>query len=58
MSQFLNSLNEKTKIKFRELGPGILICVTIAAAAGLLSANYGAPHMLFALLLGIRVLVY
>ena len=53
MSQFLNSLNEKTKIKFRELGPGILICVTIAAAAGLLSANYGAPHMLFALLLGI-----
>ncbi len=33
-------------------GPGILICVTIATAAQLLSRNYGAPQMLFALLLG------
>ena len=37
---------------WRKYGPGILICVTIAAAAQLLSNNYGAPQMLFALLLG------
>ena len=44
--------------KISRAGPGILVCVSIAAAAGLLSANYRAPHMLFALLLGMRVLVY
>jgi uncharacterized integral membrane protein (TIGR00698 family) len=38
--------------KWRERGPGILICVTVAAAAQLLSQHYGAPQMLFALLLG------
>ncbi|MBT3904376.1 MAG: putative sulfate exporter family transporter [Rhodospirillaceae bacterium] len=37
---------------WRERGPGILICVTVAAAAQLLSQHYGAPQMLFALLLG------
>ena len=37
---------------WRERGPGILICVTIAAAAQFLSQHYGAPQMLFALLLG------
>jgi uncharacterized integral membrane protein (TIGR00698 family) len=37
---------------WRERGPGILMCVTIAAAAQLLSQHYGAPQMLFALLLG------
>ncbi|MBT8005427.1 MAG: putative sulfate exporter family transporter, partial [Rhodospirillales bacterium] len=30
----------------------MLICVTVAAAAQLLSQHYGAPQMLFALLLG------
>lgn len=38
---------------WRERGPGILICVTIAAAAQFLAQHYGAPQMLFALLLGI-----
>lgn len=38
--------------RWRKRGPGILICVTIAAAAQLLSQHYGAPQMLFALLLG------
>jgi uncharacterized integral membrane protein (TIGR00698 family) len=38
--------------KWRGRGPGILICVTVAAAAQLLSQHYGAPQMLFALLLG------
>jgi uncharacterized integral membrane protein (TIGR00698 family) len=32
--------------------PGILICVTIATAAQFLAQHYGAPQMLFALLLG------
>lgn len=33
--------------------PGILLCLTIAAAAQFLAQHYGAPQMLFALLLGI-----
>jgi len=37
---------------FRCRGPGILICVTIATAAQFLAQHYGAPQMLFALLLG------
>lgn len=37
---------------WREHGPGILLCVTIATAAQLLALHYGAPQMLFALLLG------
>ncbi|OEE62608.1 hypothetical protein A1OK_07330 [Enterovibrio norvegicus FF-454] len=37
----------------RTLAPGLLLSVTVAAAATFLSAHYGAPQMLFALLLGI-----
>lgn len=37
---------------WRERGPGILISLTIAAAAQFLAQHYGAPQMLFALLLG------
>ncbi len=33
--------------------PGLLLCFTIAGAAGFLSDHYGGPVMLFALLLGI-----
>ncbi|MBK1670214.1 hypothetical protein CKO28_19455 [Rhodovibrio sodomensis] len=36
----------------RRLFPGLLVCLTIAAAARFLANHYGAPHMLFALLLG------
>ncbi|WP_339716820.1 putative sulfate exporter family transporter [uncultured Sneathiella sp.] len=36
-----------------DLFPGFLLCLTIAAAARLLSEHYSAPQMLFALLLGI-----
>jgi uncharacterized integral membrane protein (TIGR00698 family) len=46
-----NHLHDNWK-GWRERGPGILICVTVAAAAQLLSQHYGAPQMLFALLLG------
>jgi len=35
------------------LFPGVISCVTIAAAAQFLSNHYGAPQMLFALLLGL-----
>ena len=49
----LNSWPKKTQNLWQNFGPGVLICVTIAAAAQLLSSNYGAPQMLFALLLGI-----
>ncbi len=37
----------------RALAPGVLLCFTIAAAASFLAQHYGAPAMLFALLLGI-----
>ncbi len=37
----------------RALGPGILVCLTVAAAAQMLSDHYHAPQMLFALLLGV-----
>ena len=35
------------------LAPGLLVAATVAMAAGFLSVSYGAPVMLFALLLGI-----
>jgi uncharacterized integral membrane protein (TIGR00698 family) len=37
------------------LAPGVIACVVIAAAAKFLSGHYGAPVMLFALLLGIAM---
>ena len=40
------------KVRFEELFPGILASITVAAAATFLSEHYGAPTMLFALLLG------
>ncbi|WP_424934588.1 YeiH family protein [Amaricoccus macauensis] len=36
----------------RELAPGVFLALTIAAAATFLSEHYGAPTMLFALLIG------
>ncbi|MGE0624375.1 MAG: YeiH family protein [Pseudomonadales bacterium] len=39
----------------RALWPGVLVSLTVAAAAGFLSDHYGAPLMLFALLLGMAV---
>ena len=35
----------------QNLWPGILVCLTVAAAANFLSEHYQAPLMLFALLL-------
>jgi uncharacterized integral membrane protein (TIGR00698 family) len=44
----------KSKISHARIyGPGILMCLTVAAAAQFLAQHYGAPQMLFALLLGI-----
>lgn len=40
---------------FETLFPGIGICLIVAAAAQFLSEHYGAPQMLFALLLGMAV---
>lgn len=37
----------------RRYFPGIVVCFTVAAAARFLSDHYGAPQMLFALLLGL-----
>lgn len=42
----------QVRAEARRLFPGLVICLTIAAAARFLSNHYGAPHMLFALLLG------
>ncbi|HZF25685.1 MAG TPA: putative sulfate exporter family transporter, partial [Steroidobacteraceae bacterium] len=39
----------------RALVPGLLVCATIAAAAGFLSEHYGGPPMLFAVLLGLAL---
>ena len=39
----------------RKLFPGVLACVVVAAAATFLSEHYGAPVMLFALLLGMAM---
>ena len=32
--------------------PGLILCITIAAAASFLSDHYGGPALLFALLIG------
>jgi uncharacterized integral membrane protein (TIGR00698 family) len=39
----------------RNLAPGIIACAVVAAAATFLSQHYGAPVMLFALLLGMAM---
>jgi uncharacterized integral membrane protein (TIGR00698 family) len=41
--------------RFQSLGPGFIISVIVAAAASFLSEHYGAPVMLFALLLGMSL---
>ena len=41
--------------RVRTLFPGVLACVVVAAAATFLSEHYGAPVMLFALLLGMAM---
>ncbi len=40
------------RLRFEELFPGVIAAVTVAIAAMFLSEQYGAPVMLFALLLG------
>jgi uncharacterized membrane protein YadS len=39
----------------RMVFPGVLACAVVAAAATFLSQHYGAPVMLFALLLGMAM---
>ena len=51
-THFRNAFKSRVS-KVRELGPGVLLCVTVATAAQFLAQHYGAPQMLFALLLGI-----
>ncbi|MFT3817479.1 MAG: putative sulfate exporter family transporter [Rubrivivax sp.] len=41
--------------RIRTAAPGVVVCIVIAAAARFLSEHYGAPVMLFALLLGIAM---
>jgi uncharacterized integral membrane protein (TIGR00698 family) len=41
--------------RLRLLAPGVLACGVVGAAAGFLSEHYGAPVMLFALLLGMAM---
>ncbi|MBB2496186.1 YeiH family protein [Aquipseudomonas ullengensis] len=42
-------------VRARELAPGITVSLVVAAAATFLSEHYGAPVMLFALLLGLSL---
>jgi uncharacterized integral membrane protein (TIGR00698 family) len=46
---------DRIVVRVRELAPGIVIALLVALAASWLSEHYGAPVMLFALLLGIAV---
>ncbi|MEJ8827366.1 hypothetical protein WKW80_36205 [Variovorax humicola] len=39
----------------RTLFPGVLACVVVAAASTFLSQHYGAPVMLFALIVGMAM---
>ena len=41
--------------RVRTLAPGMAVSITVAAAATFLSEHYGAPVLLFALLLGMGV---
>jgi uncharacterized integral membrane protein (TIGR00698 family) len=43
------------RVQARSLFPGVLACAVVAAAATFLSEHYGAPVMLFALLLGMAM---
>jgi len=43
------------KLRTEELFPGVIAAITVAIAAMFLSSHYGAPVMLFALLLGMAV---
>jgi len=43
------------KLRVEELLPGVIAAITVAIAAMFLSSHYGAPVMLFALLLGMAV---
>ncbi|WP_160105817.1 YeiH family protein [Pseudomonas izuensis] len=47
----LTRINSRT----RELAPGFIVSLIVAAAASFLSEHYGAPVMLFALLLGMAL---
>ena len=44
-----------TKERITTLFPGFIICLTVGLAANFLSEHYGAPAMLFALLLGMAL---
>lgn len=46
---------EAGRERARQLFPGVLACAVVAAAATFLSQHYGAPVMLFALLLGMAM---
>jgi uncharacterized integral membrane protein (TIGR00698 family) len=48
----LRAGSERLRRAGRRLFPGLLVCLTVAAAAQFLANHYGAPRMLFALLLG------
>lgn len=49
------SATDRIVARVRDLAPGIVIALLVALAASWLSEHYGAPVMLFALLLGIAV---
>lgn len=48
----IKELPQIVRDRFQTLLPGLVLCATVAMAATFLGTNYGAPVMLFALLLG------
>jgi len=52
---FLRYHARAAKLRAEELFPGVVAAITVAIAATFLASHYGAPVMLFALLLGMAV---
>ena len=51
----MNRVPTGWRARARTLAPGLMACAVVAAAAAFLSGHYGAPVMLFALLLGLAM---
>ena len=51
----MNGIPAGWRAHVRTLAPGLMACAVVAAAAAFLSGHYGAPVMLFALLLGLAM---
>ncbi|MGB3427169.1 MAG: putative sulfate exporter family transporter [Burkholderiaceae bacterium] len=49
------AIAEESTGRARALAPGVLVCLTVAMAAGFMSQQYGGPQVLYALLIGLAL---